>query len=532
MPHDHSSTCHTAWAPARWLLIVAPALLAHGCARPEAGAVPVQRPNIAPTSQPASSIAVSLEGADVQPLFREALAIDLSTAMRAAQADGLEIRRAREVLEQSRGQWESAIGAAFPVVTPTAGFEYVDGTVRAVRGDLVRATFGTFQPTIAVQWITNPGRVIYELVASRKRFEAAGRDEAAVVLETLRQTGVQFYDLVLAQTRVGVARQAAMEAEELLRISRLRSRTGTGVPADELRAEARLAERQQDLVTAVNGFYEASVALAVTLHLDPTVTLVPNLAELPEVPLVRSDLELDELVELAIVHRPELQRVRQLVAAAAAARHAIWWGAWGPQFTTSYQYGGITGHANNIFPGQGIPNNLIVNPLSTNGTFNSSPIANGLIREGISRGSTRLAASRDQTAGFSGQQRANAGVGWRFSLAVFGDLKAARAAEAQAIIEAEQQVDQVRAQVVLARESSRANAELGGLAQRQVDSAEEALRLSQANLQAGTMTTLDVLQAQDAVNQARLRRAEAVVRYNQAQINLAAALGLLSLEQV
>ncbi|MCH8054394.1 MAG: hypothetical protein IH895_10055, partial [Planctomycetes bacterium] len=44
---------------------------------------------------------------------------------------------------------------------------------------------------------------------------------------------------------------------------------------------------------------------------------------------------------------------------------------------------------------------------------------------------------------------------------------------------------------------------------------------------AGTMTTLDVLQAQDAASQARLRYAEAVVRYNQSEVDLLASLGLI-----
>ncbi|UCC28991.1 MAG: TolC family protein, partial [Phycisphaerales bacterium] len=61
-------------------------------------------------------------------------------------------------------------------------------------------------------------------------------------------------------------------------------------------------------------------------------------------------------------------------------------------------------------------------------------------------------------------------------------------------------------------------------------SAAEALRLSEANLQAGTMTTLDVLQAQEAASHARLRHAEAVVHHNQSQVNLLAALGLLNEE--
>jgi hypothetical protein len=81
--------------------------------------------------------------------------------------------------------------------------------------------------------------------------------------------------------------------------------------------------------------------------------------------------------------------------------------------------------------------------------------------------------------------------------------------------------------VITAAQAGKANYDLIGLAGQQLAAADEALRLTQANLQAGTMTTLDVLQAQDALTQARLRRAETVVRYNQAQVNLLAALGLL-----
>ena len=95
------------------------------------------------------------------------------------------------------------------------------------------------------------------------------------------------------------------------------------------------------------------------------------------------------------------------------------------------------------------------------------------------------------------------------------------------MIAARQQLDRVRAQVVRAAQASRANRTLIGLASRQVDAAAEALRLTEVNLRAGTMTTLDFLQAQDGVTQARLSHAKAVVRYNQSQVNLLAALGLL-----
>ncbi|MFQ5805888.1 MAG: TolC family protein, partial [Phycisphaerae bacterium] len=400
-------------------------------------------------------------------------------------------------------------------------------TVRATEGDLVGVGFNTFQPSIAAQWVLNPGRVIHDIIAAKKRLSASEYQARAVILETLRKSVVQYYGLVLAQARVSAAHQGVQEAEELVRITQLRTRTGTGVPADELRAEARLAERRQDLVFAVKEFYDASVALAVTLHLESSVTLVPKIEELPPTQLVREDLPIGELLEVAVTFRPDLERVRTLVAAAAADKGATWWGRFGPQFETAYQYGGVTGHADNVVPAEGIPGNLIVNPASASGSFSTNPVANGLIKEGILRGSRRLGGRDDQTFGFSDQQRFNAGVRWRLSVSAFGDLKTAGAVEEQARIEAERRLDRVKAQVIRAAQASKASKELVGLARQQVAAAEVALRLTEANLRAGTMTTLDVLQAQDAVTQARLRYAEAVVRYNQAQVNLLGALGLL-----
>jgi outer membrane protein TolC len=60
-----------------------------------------------------------------------------------------------------------------------------------------------------------------------------------------------------------------------------------------------------------------------------------------------------------------------------------------------------------------------------------------------------------------------------------------------------------------------------------VTSAEEALRITRENFEVGTALFLDLRQAQDAVNQARLNFANAITSYNQSQVNLLAALGLV-----
>ena len=500
---------------------------AGGCAshKPTSAAPP--RPDVSPLSAPGDVEALLLDAAQIKPMYTEMLAIDLPSVVQVASAGNFDIRQARESVKAARGELESTVGALFPVIVPTAIFEHVEGTVRATEGNLLGVGFNTFQPSIALQWVINPGRVIYNIIAAKKRLLASEQQERAVILETLRKSVVQYYDLVLAQARVSTAHQGVMESEELLRINRLRTRTGAGVLADELRAEARFAQRRQDLILAMNGFYDASIALALTLHLDSSVTLVPKTEELPPTSLVRDDLTIEELLEIAVTFRPDLQQVRTLVEAVMADKGSTWWGGLGPQFSAGYRYGGITGQANNVIPAEGIPGNLLINPLSTTGSFNSSPLPNGLIKEGISRGSRLLGGRDDKTYGFRDQQRHSAGLGWRLSASIFGDLKTAGAVHRQALIEAQRQLDNVRAQVVSAALDSRANEQLTGLAHQQVASAQEALRLSELNLKAGTMTTLDVLQGQDAVTQARLRYAEAVVRYNQSQVNLLAAVGLL-----
>ena len=469
-----------------------------GCASKKPMAAAPQRPMVAPASATEEAEPLALDSSQIAPMYTEVVAIDLPTITRVATAKNFDILQARLAVEAAQGLYESAVGGIFPVIAPVALFEHVEGTVRATEGNLVRVGFNTFQPSIAVQWVVNPGRVIYEIAASKKRLAATVDQQDAVVLETLRRAATQFYEQVLAQARVSAAHQGVAEAEELLRISRLRLRTGTGVRADELRAEARLAQRRQDLESAINDFYAASVALAVTLRMDSSVTLVPSIEALPPIRLVRDDLAINDMLEIAATFRPDLESVRALVEAATADTGATWWGGFGPTFEARYQYGGITGHANNV-----------VEPTSTLATVRA------------------LQGRDDQTFSFSDQQRVTASMGWRLTLSAFGKLKAAKAFEEQAALEAEKRLAIVRAEVVRTAQDSKTNHVLIGLARQQVAAAEEALRLGEANLRAGTMTTLDVLQAQDAATQARLRYAEAVVRFNQSQVNLLAALGLL-----
>ena len=451
-------------------------LIAAGCAAPPVG--PPRHPSVSPATQP--TVSVDLNGSAIAPMYRQLLAIDLPTVIRVANAQNLDIERARQQVEANRGRYESNVEAIFPVIAPSIAYNHFQGVGQNANGTLTPPVhFDNLLPGISIQWVLNPGMVVYDIIASKRRLAASAQQEQSVALDTNRAAAVQYYDLALAQAQLQVAQQAVTQAQELLRITQLQVKAGTGLPADEVRAEAQLAGFQQDVVIALNNFYQASVVLTLTLHLDPVVTLVPAVRQLKQVTLVREDLAIDQLLSTAVKYRPDLTALRSLMLAAQADTGATVWGGIGPQLQAGYT----------------------ADAIRTNGTA--------------------------QHFGWKDQQKAGVGASFALSASTFGNLKTAQANERSAAVDVQRQLDLVRAAVVAAQQNSVTNAKLIPVAKQQLDSAQEALRLTQANLQAGTALVIDVLQAQNTEDEARLRYVTAVVRYNQSQVNLLAAMGLL-----
>jgi outer membrane protein len=447
-------------------------LLTSGCV--DLSKLRLTQPSVAPASQPSATL--NVDPSRIPTMYRRMLAVDLPTVARVAMAHNVDIREAQQRVEASRGEYEASVGAIFPSLTPSATALGIRGAV-STGGGFGLASFQNLTPAVAIQWIINPGQVAYDLIASKRRLEASAQQEQAVELESTRLAAVQYYDLVLAQAQVAVAREAIDEAQELLRTERLKLNTGTGLPADERRAEASLAGAQQDELTALNGFYNASVALTLTLHLDSTVMLVPHAGTMAQTTLVREELPIDDMLAIAVRYRPDLQAVRTLVSAAQADKGATLWGGLGPQ-------------------------------LQATRTFQPRP-PTGSIADTTYR-----------------QQRYVVTGGFNWSAQIFGRIKSAIADAKLAGLDSDRQLDKVRAEVVSAHQTSLTAAKLIPIAAQEVAAAEEALRLTQANRKAGTALTVDVLQAEETAEQARLRYASAMVHYNQSQVNLLAALGL------
>src|SRR4051812_1087527 len=165
MPNPHAATRPS---PVRLACLLA-ALSAAGCAddpKPR-----VERPDVAPTTQPSASLA--LGDVRVQPMYRQLLAVDLPTVAQVASANATDVREARERVRAAEGRYEVAVEALFPVVAPTFAWQHLDGVNQNANGTLVSTNFSNLVPAVTLQWIVNPGRVYYDIIASRRRLDAS-----------------------------------------------------------------------------------------------------------------------------------------------------------------------------------------------------------------------------------------------------------------------------------------------------------------------------------------------------------------------
>ncbi len=152
------------------------ALLAAGCSFAPPDLAPREPLDLSPPATEPTAM-VPLDAAATKPMYRELLAVDLRTVVDVATARNLDVQQAQQRVEAQRAQLQSVTGWLFPTLAPALLYEQVDGTVRATQGNLVDVGFHTLQPYVLAQWFMNPGKVVYEIVAARKRMVASQFDE-------------------------------------------------------------------------------------------------------------------------------------------------------------------------------------------------------------------------------------------------------------------------------------------------------------------------------------------------------------------
>jgi outer membrane protein TolC len=279
----------------------------------------------------------------------------------------------------------------------------------------------------------------------------------------------QFYQVVVNRELIDVQQQSVNLLEQQLKDQQNRFEAGTVPRFNVLQAEVALYNQIPQLITAQNNYRISKITLAKTLGLDfqPGRGENPPLEVVGEMPYIPRTIALAHAIELGKERRPFLKQARanvlnQLQQVRAAA------GQYLPTITTS---GG--------------------------GEWVSSPINSSW---------------HDISKGWIATVQGSMPI-WD-SGAIAGQVIQQRALFSEAKNTYDDDVRQVELEVQTAYSNLQQNRELIKSQEKNVEQAEEAVRLAKARLDAGAGVQLDVLNAQVQLLTAQSTRLQALFGYN------------------
>jgi len=279
----------------------------------------------------------------------------------------------------------------------------------------------------------------------------------------------QFYQVVVNRELIKVQEQSVHLLETQLKDQQNRFEAGTVPRFNVLQAEVALYNQLPQLITAQNNYRISNLTLAKTIGLDfqPRRGENPPLEVVGEMPYIPRTINLADAIEVGKQRRPFLKQARanvlnQLQQVRATAGQLL------PTITTT---GG--------------------------GEWVSSPTNSSW---------------HDISKGWIAQVQGSMPI-WD-SGAIYGQVQQQRALLSETKITYDDDVRQVELEVQTAYSNLQQNRELIKSQEKNVEQAEEALRLAKARLDAGAGVQLDVLNAQVQLLTAQSTRLQALFGYN------------------
>jgi outer membrane protein TolC len=151
------------------------------------------------------------------------------------------------------------------------------------------------------------GKVGTALKLASLETEGVGVDRARVEQEVRLRVIRAFYDLILTERLLEVSRATVEQRQKHLEMAQARYTAGVATEVDVLRSQVSLANAEPELIRAENSVRQARAVLN-NLLVRPVDYPTVALGDLTFVPRPKEDVQ--QLMRQALIHRPELQRLR------------------------------------------------------------------------------------------------------------------------------------------------------------------------------------------------------------------------------
>jgi outer membrane protein TolC len=429
--------------------------------------------------------------------------VDLSTALRLAEADNPGIAISRQAIQQALAQQLQAQSMILPTLRAGINYHLHDGVLQTSGGEIrhvderslyfgggARALAAETVGFPAVQFFSQLGDAYFAPLAARQQVSASQARADAVANVVLLDVVGRFLDLVRAEGDLAALLQSEKEMNLIVQTTAAFAKGGQGRDADARRArtEALLLHSRKQAVE--ERLAVAAAELARLLHLDPSVRLRSPARTIALVALVDDRQPLEQLLPLALANRPELAAIQAEIARAQTLVRQEKVRPFLPTVSVGYSAGAFGGGTNR--------SDLV-------------PVHPEFGRIGSRTDFDVIAYWTLQNMGAGNRAVQNL----RQSQRNLADIEQVRL------------VNQVRREVAAALVLAQARRREVAVAEARLESAEKGFRLDYLRIRAGPRLGLpiEVINSMNRLVQARLDFIAALADFNQAQFQLFVALG-------
>lgn len=407
---------------------------------------------------------------------RNGRTFDLNQAILTALQQNPDMLRARQEIERSKGVYIQFRAGVLPRVDANARFQDTDPELAQAGGGGGGAGFSFVErdyslDLVVTQVVFAGGRIVSQIRSANFQRDSSYygfRNAVDQVISTVRQ---QFYLVLLNRALIGVQEESVRLLESQLQDQQNRFEAGTVPRFNVLQAQVALSNQQPQLISAQNNYRISRFQLAKTLGLDfdPSRRDYVPIEVVGELRYQPREMPLAQAMEVAKENRPFLKQQKANVLSNSAdvgvARSGFF-----PQLSATGIY-----------------------------EFRSSPFTDNI---------------RDVQSGYIFGATGNWAI-WDWG-ETYGQLKQAKALLEQSKITYDDAGRQVELEVQQAYSNMQQGRELIQSQEKNVEQANEALRLASARLGAGAGTQLEVLDARVQLTTAQSTRLQALFTYNTA----------------
>ncbi len=403
--------------------------------------------------------------------------IDLATVLKLVVNQSLPVASDKESAQIAQSLFRESIANMLPSVEGSLVQSHFKGGTQIFSGSTVSVIKDTVQPQVSVSWTINPGGYdIYTILAAKQRKTEAGFQVNETLQEQLSGAAQDYFKLLAAQVNREQVLKSIDDAQEQVNLNKARLVTGQGNKLDLLKSQTLLADQQQSLVEADIAISNAEQALLNRLNLDPTIDLETRPIELAKHTIVNKSYTVESLIKTALQQSPQYQKSVQELTALGIDYKAI-----RSEFIPSITF-----------------------RTYVNGT---GPNWNSLVRTSY--------------GGFTVNMNLLDNLGLHIPL----QLEEKRAEIQKAVIDLKTLARNIETQVTTAYLNSYSYESGIETAIKDRDLAEETYNVAFARLKAGFGTNLDVVDAATSLASARVKVEQAILNYNESQVQLVQAVG-------